>query len=347
MTVRLQHIQEVRMLSAIYKEFDNQEKEDLKRMTVCFETAIREELDRPERYIRILAGRQYQASEILKLSVKDTPVRVASEISIRKHTLCQIPYYHTHDFYELIYVYQGKGAQYLAGKKELLQMETGDICLLTPGKIHAMVPSGTQDIVLKLVLPKSSAKEILAQFRQEDGLREWAGMAEKRNQLYVYHSAGMNQYSVKWLMEALMLNLYQGQNIRSIAVRSLLNLLFVELAQWGKKSTDRGFLDDVMDYMQNNMMSADLDRLASKLGYSSRHCARRIFEETGGNFSELLTHIRIQKAADLLSDTELPVEEVACLTGYRSVSGLYKRFHAVYGMSPGAYRKRCRKESEQ
>lgn len=53
------------------------------------------------------------------------------------------PYYHTHDFYELIYVYRGRGGQYLAGEKDALRMETGDVCLLTPGKIHAMMPSNS------------------------------------------------------------------------------------------------------------------------------------------------------------------------------------------------------------
>lgn len=77
------------------------------------------------------------------MSVKETPVRVSSEISIRKHTLYQIPYYHTHDFYELIYAYRGRGGQYLAGEKDALRMETGDVCLLTPGKIHAMMPSNS------------------------------------------------------------------------------------------------------------------------------------------------------------------------------------------------------------
>ena len=44
------------------------------------------------------------------------------------------PYYHTHDFYELIYVYRGRGGQYLAGEKDALRMETGDVCLSTSPK---------------------------------------------------------------------------------------------------------------------------------------------------------------------------------------------------------------------
>ena len=338
--------QEAGMIGRIYQEFEYQEKEDLERMTIRLETAIREELDRPEHYIRILRGGLNQPAELLKLSLKNVPVRVASELSIRKHTLCQIPYYHTHDFYELIYVYQGNCGQYLAGSQEILSMTAGDVCLLTPGKIHAMMPAGDQDMILKMILPKSLMKEILARFRMEDDLREWADMAETRNQLYVFHTASAYGCSVKRLLESLMLQVYQGRNPKSIAVRSLLDLLLIELAQGNLEHTDRGFLDEVIDYMQNHVHTAELTALAARLGYSSRHCARRILEVTGGSFSELLTHIRIQRAADLLSGTDLSVEAIACQAGYHSVSGLYKRFQAVYGMSPGAYRKLCRREAE-
>ena len=106
------------MWTELLDEFEKQEKEDKDRMTTMLETAIREELDCPEHYIDILRGRSFRPGDILKLSVKDTPVRVSSGVSIRKHTLCQIPYYHTHDFYELIYVYQGNAGQYLPGGEE-------------------------------------------------------------------------------------------------------------------------------------------------------------------------------------------------------------------------------------
>lgn len=141
-----------KMWAVLSDEFEKQEKEDKDRMTSMLETAIREELDCPEHYIDILQGSSRRPGDILRLSVKDTPVRVSSGISIRKHTLCQIPYYHTHDFYELIYVYQGNAGQYLPGEKTALKMSAGDICLLTPGKIHAMLPSGEDDIILKKIL---------------------------------------------------------------------------------------------------------------------------------------------------------------------------------------------------
>ena len=42
------------MNEKIRKEFLSQEKEDQARMTVCFEKAVRAELDHPERYLQLL-----------------------------------------------------------------------------------------------------------------------------------------------------------------------------------------------------------------------------------------------------------------------------------------------------
>lgn len=327
------------MNTKILEEFTKQELEDQARMTVCFETAVREELDRPERYLQLLQGKNYHPEEILSLSVKETPVRVSSEISIRKHTLCQIPYYHTHDFYEMIYVYRGKGGQYLAGEKEPLLMEEGDICLLTPGKIHAMMPSGKSDIVLKIILPRMMIKHLLAEFRTDDDLTGWADMVDRRNEFYLFQTAETHEFSIRRLVEALMTEMYREQGYTAAVVRSLLILLFIGLDRSKMERRSGSFFYTVVDYIQNHICSAELDDLAVQMGYSSRHLTRRIAEETGSNFSDLVTHIRVQKAADLLVETDLIVDEVACQVGYKNGSGLYKRFQAVYGMPPGEYRK--------
>ena len=303
-----------KMWAVLSDEFKKQEKEDKDRMTSMLETAIREELDCPEHYIDILQGSSRRPGDILRLSVKDTPVRVSSGISIRKHTLCQIPYYHTHDFYELIYVYQGNAGQYLPGEKTALKMSAGDICLLTPGKIHAMLPSGEDDIILKMILPRQLMGQILEELRSEERYKERADMLEKRNELYLFRTVQEDALPMKKLMESLMLELYREQGYKMPSIITLLFLLFIGLEQRN------------MEYR------------------SSRHLARRISEETGGNFSDMLMHMRVQRAAELLAETDLTMEEIAGQAGYGSTSGLYKRFHAVYGMSPGEYRKLCQSQ---
>ncbi len=327
------------MNEQILKAFEQQEKEDQLRMTTCLEHGIREELDRPERYIRLLSQNAYPPEEILRLSIKEMPVRVSSGFSIRKHTLCQIPYFHTHDFYELIYIYQGSSVQYLTGEKEALEMKRGDICLFTPGKIHAMMPSSKQDIVLKMILPKTLMKQIRDGLRTEEGLKNLADMLDRRNEVYIFPGMTEQDPSVRYLIESLMKETYREAGKSTLAVKSLLHLLFIKLARGRMECRKKALLNIISDYIQRNIKTARLDALAEELGYSVRHLGRRIAEETGGSFSDILIYIRVQKAADLLAETDLLIDDVARESGYKNASGLYKRFAAVYGMSPGDYRK--------
>lgn len=327
------------MNEVLRKEFERQEKEDQERMTVCFEEAVREELDLPEKYLQLLRGKEYSAKEIMDLSVRVTPVRVASELNVRKHTLCQIPYYHGHDFYELIYVYRGNGGQYFPGGQPAIHLNTGDICILTPGKIHGMMPADQEDIVLKLVIPRFWMKGILTELEKDSDLKNWVKMLYKKNELYFFRTGGMRGASFHQFMEALLMELYRQQGNSMLAVRCLLTLFFIDLGRMTAEIGSSDLLQNVIEYIWNHICTVDLDMLSAQLGYSSRHLARRIAEETGTSFTGLLTQIRLQKASDLLAETDLILEEVARQSGYRNTSGLYKRFRAVYGMSPGEYRK--------
>ena len=305
--------------------FAAQEKEDLDRMTVNFSQAVRKEFHNMPENINGFGKNVYTPGEILAFSIKKTLVRVSSELSLRKHTLCQVPYYHTHDFYELIYAYQGRGGQYLPDEKEPLEMGEGDLCLLTPGKIHAMMPASENDIVLKLILPGNVFKGLMERF-ETDGAKAWAQ---------------------KLLMEGLLEEMYRKEGCQRLVVDSLLNLLFVSLERTVMEYRQGGFLYAVSNYIRKNLPDACLKDVADDMGYSPRHMGRKIMEASGGSFSDLLTRIRLQRAAELLQDTHLPVEAVARECGYQTTSGFYKGFIKIYGMAPGEYRARALKQFNQ
>ena len=49
--------------------------------------------------------------------------------------------------------------------------------------------------------------------------------------------------------------------------------------------------------------------------------------------------LRIEQAARLLRETDLPVMEVGFSVGFDNFSYFIKRFRSVYGVSPSHYRK--------
>lgn len=58
----------------------------------------------------------------------------------------------------------------------------------------------------------------------------------------------------------------------------------------------------------------------------------------GKTFSEYLRDLRLEEAARLLRETDMPVDQVAFQVGLQSASGFHRNFLLSYGMTPNQYR---------
>ncbi|CAG7655903.1 HTH-type transcriptional activator RhaS [Paenibacillus allorhizosphaerae] len=82
-----------------------------------------------------------------------------------------------------------------------------------------------------------------------------------------------------------------------------------------------------------------LDMLADKLNLSAAYLSVYIKEKTGMNFSDHINTIRIRKAKQLLSQTNLIIHDISLQIGYRNVTSFNRMFKKLTGMSPGEFRK--------
>ena len=89
----------------------------------------------------------------------------------------------------------------------------------------------------------------------------------------------------------------------------------------------------------------DLPGLAAELGVSDRHLRRAVVQEFGVTPLQLAQTGRLLLAKRLLTDTRLPITEVAFASGFSSVRRFNALFQSAYRMRPGDLR-RGRPESE-
>lgn len=83
-----------------------------------------------------------------------------------------------------------------------------------------------------------------------------------------------------------------------------------------------------------------LERLAVQLGWSSRQVRRIVQRELGVSPMELVQTRRLLLAKQLLSETRLPVTEVALASGFASLRRFNDAFSRRYGMPPTRLRRR-------
>ncbi|XOK59159.1 helix-turn-helix domain-containing protein [Paenibacillus elgii] len=109
----------------------------------------------------------------------------------------------------------------------------------------------------------------------------------------------------------------------------------------GKKEAKDGVIDFVMQTLENRYSDdISLDLIASELNLSSAYLSVYIKEKTGDNFIEHLNRIRIRKAKELLTGSDLNIQHIGERIGYRNVTSFIRMFKKLTGETPGEFR-RC------
>ena len=83
---------------------------------------------------------------------------------------------------------------------------------------------------------------------------------------------------------------------------------------------------------------ASVAELADRLGIGSRHLLRLFLRHTGATPTQVAATRRVQKAKRLLSETEMPMSEIAHAAGFRSLRRFNDAFRATYRRPPTSFR---------
>ncbi|HET7456191.1 MAG TPA: AlkA N-terminal domain-containing protein [Gemmatimonadaceae bacterium] len=99
---------------------------------------------------------------------------------------------------------------------------------------------------------------------------------------------------------------------------------------------EEGAIDDPS---RDRSGAAGLERIAAQFGWSSRQIRRMVNRELGVSPMELVLTRRLLLAKQLLTETALPVGEVAFASGFASLRRFNDAFSRRYGMPPSRLRK--------
>ncbi len=90
---------------------------------------------------------------------------------------------------------------------------------------------------------------------------------------------------------------------------------------------------------ENYMKNITLEDLGAYIGFNPSYFSSLFKKETGTSFIEYLSKIRIEKAKDLLKDSDLRIQDVCLMVGYNDVKYFTKSFIKYTGLKPNEYRK--------
>lgn len=94
-------------------------------------------------------------------------------------------------------------------------------------------------------------------------------------------------------------------------------------------------------YMQENYSrEISLDDISKEVNISPYYFSKIFKDESGVNFTEYLTNIRIQKAKELLANDGLSIKEIGVMSGYSDPNYFSRIFKKQTGVTPREYRER-------
>lgn len=107
-----------------------------------------------------------------------------------------------------------------------------------------------------------------------------------------------------------------------------------DVAQAQEQSETRP-IRSVKKYIQEHYNeSVKLEDISSMTGFNSNYFSGMFKKQVGMNFSEYLTHVRIEKAKQLLIQGEMTAMDIAVETGYGDAKYFYKMFKKATGLTP-------------
>ena len=95
---------------------------------------------------------------------------------------------------------------------------------------------------------------------------------------------------------------------------------------------------EILDYIEKNCLSITLKSTADHFGFHPNYLSSYIKKSTGQSFKELIIMQKMCQACFYLTNTEMPVYEIAEKIGYDNLGVFYKEFEKLYHMTPQTYR---------
>lgn len=107
-----------------------------------------------------------------------------------------------------------------------------------------------------------------------------------------------------------------------------------------RKSEVSDVISSTISFMKRNLKKKhSLAQLSAESGLSASHYSLLFRKKTGRSPMYYLTNLRIQKACQLLDNSELRIGEIAMNVGYQDPFHFSRIFKQVMGVSPANYRK--------
>jgi len=253
---------------------------------------------------------------------------------------------HMHDWYELVYVYQGKGTFFI--DQTFYEMRAGDLFFIPPNVIHRAFPDPSDPVTSTAVfLSPKLAREDAEAPDAVPPLHCFA-LARTANKYRFPLSKRMRDV-VASALEACDIELRDRRKGCTQLVRYGVLSLLIRLA-WELEGGDSKpepapahvppWLKETLEYIDKHLQAdLRLSALCKMAAVSPSHFSRTFRQTVGMTVTDYVVAKRIALAKNRLVHTEEQVQHIAYECGFESLPYFHKKFKTITGYTPMVYKR--------
>lgn len=273
-------------------------------------------------------------------------------VEIVLHSRYSYPIMHNHEYIELVYVYGGTCIHFLENQQ--FEMKEGDFCILAPNTKHALSACADDAILINIMISqrlfddsfmklmkrvptlsqflenilygKSSSPYILYPTGNDHWMHEiiYHMLEERKEKDYLYRE------SVVHLVKQLFIHILRNYELSAIVFNP-------------KKHEQDPHIVALIAYITVNAAHVTLDLVADFFGYNKSYLSQLIKKYIGKTFTAFVNELRMKKAAELLTNSDMKITDIGIEVGCYDASHFNRKFLKIYQMSPKDYRKKYQK----
>lgn len=252
---------------------------------------------------------------------------------------------HTHNYVEFIYMCQGETTHIVDGQRIILK--EGDLLFLNQHARQEILPASERDIAVNfMILPAFFDTAFSMMEGRDSTLKDFLVSCLTSRDIdgnFLYFRVS-DIPQIQNIMENLVWNMLSDTEGNRMVDQVTMGLLFLNLLEHtetitvSRRSYEQEVMFTLLRYIDENYQNATLSAFARKQRENEYTLSRMIKKNTGSTFKELLQKKKLERACELLKNTDIPVADISVMIGYDNTSFFHRLFRKTFGMSPRQYR---------
>ena len=256
---------------------------------------------------------------------------------------------HTHNFIEFVYVFSGRVEHIIDGVP--YTAVGGDLLFINFGQTHAHRPDGEVVFCNILIQPEFLSEQLINSSNAAD-LLTLSVFADFSRDLDAIRPFTRFRGKTRRTVEGIIDRMEEEFRNREIGFRDLLKSTMSELLIYMfrqmRSAVSTGDLIHHMDTLSPLILQyiegkccepVSMTELARRCYYNPSYFSRIFKKCFGKTFMDLVREKRMEKARELLLETDKSVADIAAEVGYPERKNFYATFTRFYGETPGRFRK--------